>query len=104
MSKKVLLSQEEANALENALELNNADKGHIVQWHAQNLWSDKLAPLNDLDVDTVCQALYVGYEVEVGPEEKVIQLYESYPIGGPYRILIKDVITALNMQIQGINC
>jgi hypothetical protein len=101
---KVMISKEEAAALESALEVNGGDKANVVHWHIQDLWDGKRAPLNELDLDTVCSALYVGYEIEAGPEEKVLELYESYNVGGGVRMIIKDVINRLNIQIKGINC
>jgi hypothetical protein len=102
---KVLINKEEAEALESALEINGGDKANVVAWHAANgLWDGNRAPLNDLDLDDVCRALYVGYEVETDPEEKIVDLYESYPPEGSYRALINEVLSTLNIQIKGINC
>ncbi|WP_251468037.1 hypothetical protein [Neobacillus mesonae] len=101
---KVILSKEEAKALEVALERSSGDKSSIVQWHSHNLWDDKTAPLNDLDLDTVCQALYVGYEVEPGPEEKVINFYEANAANPAIEFAVRQTLKLLNYQIKGINC
>ncbi|WHY75730.1 hypothetical protein QNH20_16560 [Neobacillus sp. WH10] len=101
---KVLLSKEEIEALESALEVNGRDKANVVQWHAQNLWEGKRAPLNDLDLDTVCTSLYVGYELEPSPEDKVLNLYKFYSDNGLAREVIEEVLESFNVQIKGINC
>ncbi|MEH7503258.1 hypothetical protein V7152_14815 [Neobacillus drentensis] len=101
--KKVLLSKAEVEALESALEVNSGEKAGVVHWHSQNLWDGNRAPLNDLDLDTVCTALYVGYDIEPSPEDKVRAFYESYPSGGCSRDTIEQVLGILNIQIPGIN-
>ena len=100
--KKVLLSKLEAEALESALEINGGDKANVVQWHARDLWESKRAPLNDIDLDTVCRALYVGYEVEQSPEEKVKNYYNDFTAGYEKAIIV-NTLNLLNIQIQGIN-
>jgi hypothetical protein len=62
------------------------------------------APLNALDLETVNIALYVGYEIEAGPQEQIFDMYESYPTGGNTRNAIKQVLNLLGIQINGINC
>ncbi|MED4206565.1 hypothetical protein [Neobacillus mesonae] len=101
---KVLLSKKEATALKNALERSRGDKSSVIQWHSHNLWDEKTAPLNDVDLDTVCKALYVGYEVEPGPEEKVLEIYNDLEVNGRAREIVKEVLKIFNIQIKGINC
>jgi hypothetical protein len=100
---KVMLSKEEAKALESALEVNGGDKANVVHWHARELWSNEREVLNDLDLDTVCRALYEGYEIEPSPEEKIKTYYDATPKGYTTAV-IEDVLNLLNIQIQGINC
>ncbi|WP_284037427.1 hypothetical protein [Neobacillus sp. 114] len=107
---KVLLSNQEAEALKSALEINGGDKAHVISWHSQDLWSDKLAVLNDLDLNTVCTALYVGYEVEPGPEEKVMDYYQSLDTSREFSadwhksIAVSHTLKLLNIHIKGNNC
>jgi hypothetical protein len=116
---KVMLAKEEIEALESALEISGGDKANVVQWHSTNIWDGKQAPLNDLDLDTVCTALYVGYEIEVGPEEKIRAYFleseklhtKFYKEENPKHLYIKgtidgikDTLNLLNIQIKGINC
>jgi hypothetical protein len=99
---KVMISKEEAEALESALEVNGGDKSSVVHWHAQNLFDGKRKPLNDLDLDTLCRALYVGYELEPSPEEQVLKIYKFYRDNGFAREVIEEVLAALNVEIKGI--
>jgi hypothetical protein len=107
---KVLLSKKDAEALESALELNGGDKASVVQWHSRDLWEGDRSQLNDLDLDTVCSALYVGYEIEQGPEEKIIEYFQSldtsreFSEGWHKSIAITKTLNLLNIQIKGINC
>lgn len=100
---KAMISKKEAEALESALEINGGDKSGVIHWHAQNLFDGKRKPLNDLDLDTVCRALYVGYELEPAPEEQVLKIYNFYRDNGFAREVIEEVLAALNVEIQGIN-
>jgi argonaute-like protein implicated in RNA metabolism and viral defense len=116
---KVLLSKEEAAALVSAFEISGGDKANVIHWHSQNIWDGDRAPLNELDLDTVCRALYVGYEIEAGPEEKVLDYFlkgqkikdefiasenpnSAYIVGNLDGV--KDTLNLLNIQIKGINC
>jgi hypothetical protein len=98
---KVLLTKEQAEALESALEINGGDRAGVSQWHAQNIWTGKQEPLGDLDLETVNVALYVGYEIEKGPAEKVYDYYLNNIERGP---VIENVLNLLNIKIKGINC
>jgi hypothetical protein len=107
---KVMLSVEEVKALESALEMNSGDKAGLVHWHAQNLWESNRKPLNDLDLDTICQALYVGYEIEASPEKKVMDYYKSLNTSREFSaewhksLAVTKTLNLLNIQIKGINC
>jgi len=111
---KVMLSKEEAAALESALEVNGGDKASVVHWHAQNLWDGKRQVLNDQDLDLIIRALYVGYEIEPGPEEKLKSHYveqaafkKKYPNAeyhSGHMDGIRVTLDLFNIQIQGINC
>jgi hypothetical protein len=104
---KVMLSKEEAQALEAALEINGGVNANVVSWHAVNgLWEGDRSALNDLDLDTVARALYIGYEIEPSPGDKVKEYFDqlnnkSLSSG---RVVVIDVINLLNLQIKGINC
>jgi hypothetical protein len=101
---KVELNQAEVDALVSALEVCGGDKASVIHWHAQNLFDGKRKPLNDLDLDTICRALYVGYELEPSPEEQVLKIYNFYRDNGFAREVIEEVLAALKVEIKQINC
>jgi hypothetical protein len=100
---KVMLTKTEAEALESALEVNGGDKANVVHWHAQDLWDSKRAPLNNLDLDTICRALYVGFEIEASPEDNAREFYNEVVVHG-YGYIIRHTLNLLNIKISGINC
>jgi hypothetical protein len=103
---KVMISKEEAVALECALEINGGDKASVVQWHSQDLWDGKREVLNNLDLDTVIRALYVGFEIEPSPEAKVREYYVNmlFANGETYAEIIKHTLDLLGTKVEGINC
>lgn len=107
---KVMLTQEEVKALESALTLSDGDKAHVVQWRATELFDGERAPLNEMDLNTVCRALYVGYEVEESPEDKILKFYKSLDTRREFSadwhvsLAITKTLNLLNIKIKGINC
>lgn len=74
-------------------------------------WLGIYAPLKNLSVDTLIRILYIGYEVEQTPEEKIIDAYEeserrAYD-GSEYHDGFADGISytlnTLDKKIKGIN-
>jgi hypothetical protein len=104
--KIVMLSKIEAEAISSALEVNGGDKAALVHWHAQDLWDGDRQPLNDLDLDTVIRALYVGFEIEPSPEAKVREYYVNmlFANGETYAEIIKCTLDLLGTKVEGINC
>lgn len=108
---KVMISKEEAEALESALEISGGDRANVSQYHGvQGLWTEKREALNDIDLETLNVALYVGYEVEKDPEEKVIEFYQSLDTSREFSadwhisIAVTKTLDLLNIKIKGINC
>lgn len=110
---KVMLKKAEAEALEIAIKTaitHGVGKTDIIEWKVNDLFSGDEEPLNRLDLDTIIRALYVGYEVESGPEEKVLEYYQSLYTGREFSaewhkaVAITKTLDLLNVQIQGINC
>lgn len=100
---KVMLSKEEVDALVSALEMNGGDAASVIQWHATNgLWEGKREALNDMDLDTIIRALYVGYELEETTEEKLLNVFMDGSI--PFQSGIIIALNLLDKQIKGINC
>lgn len=101
--KKIQISKEEAVALESVLEVNDGDKASVVHWHARELWTENRSCLNDLDLDTICTALYVGYEIEPCPEDKVLDFYEVNAKNHHIEYAVRHTLNLLNIQVKGIN-
>ncbi|MBT2727875.1 hypothetical protein J7E63_13090 [Bacillus sp. ISL-75] len=103
--KKVLLTKEQAEALENALE-HCEEKAGVIENHVRDLWSGKRELLNRLSLETITVALYIGYEIDKSPEEKIFNLYQFYSEwNNPSpKALIKNVLDILNIRIKGVNC
>jgi hypothetical protein len=101
---KVLLTKEQAEALESAFEICGGSKANVVDSHITEIWDGKQAELNKVDLNTLCTALYVGYEVEPGPEDRVLEIYNSHPTSGYTRKVISEVLDAYDIKVKGINC
>lgn len=109
-----IVSKEIAHALELVKEDHKNNFALIVEYHVEEFpeWSSELAPLNTLSLDTLIRALYIGYEVEKTPEEKVKELFDSYgpnsrgkrePSDGRVQVGIRLTLNTLGMIVEGIN-
>jgi hypothetical protein len=111
----VLLTKEQAEALEFAKA--KVKKEDIVRWHVDHIWTDEEKPLRGLSLDTLITALYVGYEIEPSPEEKITKIYKeaqdfykkyiaeasgSFHAGQLEGIRI--TLDLFNHKIKGVNC
>lgn len=77
---KVKLPKEVAKAVEHVKE-SQSDREQIIKFHCSDfVWTGLCEPLNHTKLDTLIRALYIGYEVEETPEEKVRELYENAKI------------------------
>lgn len=74
---KVVLTQAIAEVLE---ELTNTwSNAEIITDHAnpEEYWSGNRLPLNDIGLDTLIRALYIGYTIEQTVEEQLLEMYEE---------------------------
>lgn len=112
---KVQVSQDVADALDYVT--SRFKKEVIINSHVKypNGWEDsRKAALNLLDLDILIRALYIGYEVEQPPEEKVLAYFNSYknkilngtatPIDQLVAEAIETTCILLNIKIKGVNC
>ena len=79
---KVKLTKEQAKAIEivktNMIVSLNHELKNVLLGNINNReWFHEYEPLNDMDLDTLIKALYIGYEVEQTPEEKVLEYYNK---------------------------
>lgn len=116
MQDKVKLTKAQAESLEDASKYNDIEK--IVRIHMDvpdaKAWMRGSVHLNELSLDTLIRALYIGYEVEKTEEEQLFEAYEECPVvnGGRWAqseniAAFRDgMTTALNIvgkRIWGIN-
>lgn len=79
MMKKAKLTKAQAGAIEEALKSRR--EGELVEQHIEiirdedDAWINSFAALNELDLDTLCRALYTGYEI-IG-EDQVVTVTED---------------------------
>ncbi|MFD0825814.1 hypothetical protein ACT8ZR_09060 [Neobacillus sp. M.A.Huq-85] len=97
---KVRISKAQAEALEHALEYGK--KESIVEWRIKDIFSGNTEQLNKLPLDVLCKALYVGYEVDKGPEEKATEIFFCSSV--PERKQILLILKALEINLKGVNC
>jgi hypothetical protein len=105
MTEKVILSKKQADALESARRVFKHD-AMIIKYHlSPHLpWLGKQEELNRVNPDTLISALYVGYEVELTPEERLRECYEKSIGTREHRTsTIKHVLKILGIEIEGIN-
>jgi hypothetical protein len=114
---KVLLTKEQAEALDSAVKSSRGFNEEIIKWKVNELFSDEEAPLNHLQLDTLIQALYIGFEVEPSPEEKITKIYKEAQ--GFYKKYIAEAsgsfhagqlegiritLDLFNHKVKGVNC
>lgn len=104
MSEKQKVSREVEQALNHVKERFSNDiiiDSHVRMPNGWNTESNAYA-LNGLDLDTLIRALYIGYEVELTPEERILEYYQA-----TQWVQEKDAITfvleTLNIKIKGVN-
>jgi hypothetical protein len=107
----ITLKKHIAGAIDSVM-MNNSKEEIIVE-HANgnNEWTGEWSPLNALSLDSLIRAVYIGYEVEKTPEEKVKELYDNY---GPnsqghqvnmderVQMGIKLALKSIGMKVEGI--
>jgi hypothetical protein len=106
---KPILTSKQAEALEKSCTLHRPDE--IVVIHVEEGFVVPNYCLNDLPLDTLIRALYIGYEVELTEQEKLQEIWgeKEKPIGEfllkprrdmllIYREGIKDTLKALGRE------
>ncbi|ATF13546.1 hypothetical protein A616_16650 [Brevibacillus brevis X23] len=113
---KVRLTAQQANSLEYVV--SRHAQQDILMTHGNNPkgWLDKASGLNDMSFNDLAKALIIGYEVELQPEDKLIEVYNKYlndglqqwhPIAQERHHLICQginiAVDTLGLKIKGIN-
>jgi hypothetical protein len=111
---KVKITRKQAEVLETELKSSHiqGDKSKFVKMYV-NLGDDDWEqgyPLTCLDKDTLIRALYIGYEVEETPEDKVLKYFKSLKSGEDWETAnyqnacgVVMTLDLLNIKIEGIN-
>jgi hypothetical protein len=110
---KVKITREQADAIVNTLRFNS--KLYIV--HKKIEHDDAFTTIPNIGTETLIRALYIGYEVEETPEDRVRELYKvreheanSSKVDSNDRPYfdgicrgIREALDALNIKIGGVN-
>lgn len=112
---KAQLTQEQIDALEIALR-DRQSAVNVVRTHMNGMtnnvcygWSADRVALNQLDLDTVIRALYIGYERKLTKEELVKEYYRDQFVNTPINkqdkatSAIIKTLNFLGVQIEGVN-
>lgn len=117
---KPKLSEEQAKALEALKDIWRDDESYgrrqLVKEKLSGGWSDSdLDSANSIDDDDFLAALYIGYEVEQSPEDKLRGVYSAHKknagmtsgyghgLHAGYVDGIETTLSILGIQIEGIN-
>lgn len=105
MSDKVKLPKEVVDALDHVkhMGVHNIIEC-VVNMSSFECTTQQLSDIRDYyksDWRLLIEALVNGYEVELTPEDKVLNLYITLNING--QSLVRQVLEALDMKIPGVN-
>lgn len=78
MGEKVVLTKEQAEAIESALKFEKGDKDRVLRLTSRTnvTWQNGASRLNEIDLALLAKALYIGYKVEetFKPGDKVVRV------------------------------
>jgi hypothetical protein len=99
---KVILTKQQAEALEKAKEYNYREV-IVAQKVTEHINKSFLygATIKEIPLDTLIRALYIGYEVEQTEQEKIQEIWDyngNLFIGSPYQTGIKDTLRILGRE------
>ncbi|WP_053070353.1 hypothetical protein [Alkalihalobacillus pseudalcaliphilus] len=101
----VTITREQAAAIDNILEFGDVED--IVREHAEegDGWESAWTPINGMPLDTLIRALYVGYKIELTEREKHDKIRDLYQTSyyGNHRFYIKEVLSILDIEVEGVN-
>ena len=100
---KVKVTKEVAQAIE-VLRKNRTDEEilRVLADHNNGWAGEKSKVLNTTPFDLVAKALYIGYEIDKSPEERVADYYDEY-CGREARAAVRTVFSILGIKIEGVN-
>lgn len=115
---KARLTREQAELLEEAVKCSGGYLSETVERAARKHWPDDLQAMKKIDMDLICRALYVGYEV-IEEDQQITVTAEMregllkalrYPMGKElkqwdegFAAGMKSTLQQLGIAIKGIN-
>ena len=109
---KVTVKREVAEAIEFQLMGRSAEEivcSKATQLKGCGEFTNSSAVLNDISMETLVRALYVGYEVEKTPKQELVEIYRYYrkeaysPDMTAYADGIARAVNTLGISIEGVN-
>lgn len=98
----IILTKEQAEALETIKQDDTWPLESMINYHVSSVWhSNPYNHLNDMDLATLLEAYFCGYEVEKSPEDKVYEMYNNGDVG--IKTTVRMMLGHLNIKIKGIN-
>jgi hypothetical protein len=115
---KATLTREQVEAINHWLTNYAGGKESLIKHHiADGKWVDGTEALNGMPLDMLISALYVGYEIEKSPEEKLADYYKQaltnfrlasdWEEKEKYRwelFGINATLDILGINLKGVNC
>lgn len=105
-NEKVVIKKDQAEDIEELLRIKS--KELIVKQHLNGPgnWIADYDSLNWMVTDTLIKALYIGYEVEKTPEEKLVEYYKELKFNASSADIafgITETLKILGLKVEGIN-
>jgi hypothetical protein len=106
---KAVITKAQAKSLERWLETFTGGKEELVKTHILGEeWVDDSEALNGLSLERLIVALYIGYEVDETPEEKIASYYRSIVYKTDFcnglKTGVRTALDLLNIKIEEVNC
>lgn len=104
---KVKITREQADAIE-SMRAKGLPNSEIVSRHVHgdHIRVNNLKSMDTMSLEALVIALYIGYEVEETPEDKVREYYNSFSdnqSGEFGKSFVKRTLDLLNIKIVGVN-
>lgn len=95
---KVMLTKEQANEIEKMQENSSKDRIVSIRIRDETKFIGSCGILNDIDVNTLITALYVGYEVELTEQEEIDKIWYRHICDSRYREAVKGILAILGRE------
>ena len=116
MIEKVKLPRDVAEVIERYRGLGCTNEGFVHDHIKSGIYHVQDAALSGFNLDTLIRALYIGYEVETTPEEKVYEWFKAMQLNknsavthvakSNYDIMMTaglQILECLGIKIKGVN-